>query len=408
MIPSGPDEAVTIVRDFTEQRRAEADSAGSPPSRRRCGAWRRWSPATPPPGEVFQSVTEEVCRLLGLRTAVLARFEEPVDGDDRRQVRRACPGGTSSATRSRSSEGAALEVLRTGAPTRVDYAELASETLHEFRALGYRGEVGVPITVAGATWGALVVVLHEDETIPPATEHRLRAFAELVAWPSRAPRRATSWPRRAPHRRGERRRAAPARAQPPRRRPAAARRALARAAAGAGEAPRRRPTRRSGCSRQLADELAQALDELRELAQGIHPAVLTERGLGRRSRCSPPRRRCRSSSTSSCRERLPEPVEAAAYYVVSEALANVAKYARRRRGERARRARRRPRGRRGRGRRRRRRRPERGPGLRGLRDRVEALGGQSGGRELARARHTRPRRAAGAGSGNLAAFARER
>ena len=74
-------------------------------------------------------------------------------------------------------------------------------------------------------------------------------------------------------------------------------------------------------------------------------------------------------------ERLPEPVEAAAYYLIAEALTNVAKYARRVRGARPRRRERRERPRRGVRRRRRRRRPGGGSGLRGLADRVEALGG---------------------------------
>jgi PAS domain S-box-containing protein len=77
---------------------------------------------------------------------------------------------------------------------------------------------------------------------------------------------------------------------------------------------------------QASDELAQALEELRELARGIHPAVLSDRGLGAAlealvSRTPLP------VELELVEARLPEPVEAAAYYVVSEALANVAKYA---------------------------------------------------------------------------------
>jgi signal transduction histidine kinase len=73
-------------------------------------------------------------------------------------------------------------------------------------------------------------------------------------------------------------------------------------------------------------ELSRALDELRELARGIHPAVLTDRGLeaaveGLARRSSIP------VTVDAIHERLPGPVEVAAYYVVSEALTNVAKYA---------------------------------------------------------------------------------
>jgi signal transduction histidine kinase len=75
-----------------------------------------------------------------------------------------------------------------------------------------------------------------------------------------------------------------------------------------------------------AEELAHALEELRELARGIHPAVLTDRGLGAALETLAARAPL-PVEVSLTEQRLPEPVEAAAYYVISEALANVAKYA---------------------------------------------------------------------------------
>ena len=86
------------------------------------------------------------------------------------------------------------------------------------------------------------------------------------------------------------------------------------------------PEQAVGLLGQASDELAQALEELRELARGIHPAVLSDRGLGAAlealvSRTPLP------VELELLDDRLPEPIEAAAYYVVSEALANVAKYA---------------------------------------------------------------------------------
>jgi signal transduction histidine kinase len=132
-------------------------------------------------------------------------------------------------------------------------------------------------------------------------------------------------------------------------------------------------------ARKILDEtrktLGTTLQELRELSQGIHPGILTERGLG------PALQELAYGSpvpielSVPIEERLPEPVEAAAYYVVAEALTNVAKYASAssvsvRVGSRNGRAvvevsddgvggad------------------PARGSGLRGLADRVEALGG---------------------------------
>jgi signal transduction histidine kinase len=75
------------------------------------------------------------------------------------------------------------------------------------------------------------------------------------------------------------------------------------------------------------DELARALEELRELARGIHPAVLTDRGLEAALEALAERAPLPVSLDQMPAERLPAPVEAAAYFVVAEALTNVAKYA---------------------------------------------------------------------------------
>jgi signal transduction histidine kinase len=123
------------------------------------------------------------------------------------------------------------------------------------------------------------------------------------------------------------------------------------------------------------DELQVAVNELRELARGVHPAILTEDGLGAALE-SLAARTPFPVDLETFEERVPAPVEAAAYFVASEALANVSKHAqasrahvlaRRRNGTveivveddgvgGAR--------------------PEQGSGLSGLTDRVEALGGK--------------------------------
>ena len=79
--------------------------------------------------------------------------------------------------------------------------------------------------------------------------------------------------------------------------------------------------------RQAGAELAGALEELRELARGIHPAILTERGLVAAlqmlaGRCGIP-----VDLSAELEDRLPAPVEAAAYYIVAEALTNATKHA---------------------------------------------------------------------------------
>jgi len=74
-------------------------------------------------------------------------------------------------------------------------------------------------------------------------------------------------------------------------------------------------------------ELMAGLAELRELARGIHPAVLTERGLDHALAGLAARAPLPVTISARLHERLPAPVEAAAYFVVMEALTNVAKYA---------------------------------------------------------------------------------
>ena len=75
------------------------------------------------------------------------------------------------------------------------------------------------------------------------------------------------------------------------------------------------------------DELAHALEELRELARGLHPAVLTDHGLRAAIEAVADRAPLPVAVDVPLDERLPETVEAAAYFVVCEALTNVAKYA---------------------------------------------------------------------------------
>jgi signal transduction histidine kinase len=74
-------------------------------------------------------------------------------------------------------------------------------------------------------------------------------------------------------------------------------------------------------------ELVEGLDELRELAHGIHPAVLDQGGLGIAVETLAARSPVPVTLDVTLHERLPEPVEIAGYFVVSEALTNVAKYA---------------------------------------------------------------------------------
>jgi signal transduction histidine kinase len=84
----------------------------------------------------------------------------------------------------------------------------------------------------------------------------------------------------------------------------------------------------AGLLDRAQEELRLSLAELRELARGIHPAVLTERGLEPALHSLVARAPVPVTVETRSAERLPGPVESAAYFVVSEALANVAKYSR--------------------------------------------------------------------------------
>ncbi|MEV0199240.1 CHASE3 domain-containing protein [Nonomuraea sp. NPDC050691] len=78
---------------------------------------------------------------------------------------------------------------------------------------------------------------------------------------------------------------------------------------------------------RLAEGLGEAVDELREMSRGIHPAILSEAGLGPALKTLARRSAVPVELELNVRARLPEPVEVAAYYVVSEALTNTAKHA---------------------------------------------------------------------------------
>lgn len=78
---------------------------------------------------------------------------------------------------------------------------------------------------------------------------------------------------------------------------------------------------------EASDQLGAAIDELRELARGIHPAVLSDRGLEPALQALCARATMPINLSVGLDERLPPSVEVAAYYTVAEALTNVAKYA---------------------------------------------------------------------------------
>jgi PAS domain S-box-containing protein len=280
--------------------------------------------ASTDPRQVFSIVTEEVARLLGAQSSNMVRFN---------------PGGTATVmggwskppianipigdTVAMDGDTAAARVYRTSAPARIDnYADLDGELAKRLVSLGFVSAVAGPIFLDGRLWGAVIVSSVEPEPPPVGAEQRIADFAELAAQAlanaeSRAAL-AASRARIVAAGDAERRRLE-------RNLHDGAQQRLVSLALTLRMAARRHPE--DPTLEQASEELTMALEELRELARGIHPAVLTERGLEPAVESLAARAPLPVEVSIDLGERLPGPVEAAAYYVVAEALANVAKYA---------------------------------------------------------------------------------
>ena len=277
------------------------------------------------PEEVFAAVAEEVGQLFLADVTNMCRYESDggftvvASAGDRFPVgSRWTLGGKNAVT----------IVFETGRPARMDsYADATGPFDAAIREKGVRSVVGTPVIVEGRLWGEMGVGSSLEQPLPADTEARLASFTELVA-------------------------TAVANAE--------SRAALAASRArivAAADETRRRIERdlHDGTQQQLvslmlemravqatvpaelgelgselahiAGGLTGVFDRVREISHGIHPAILSERGLqsalkalGRRS-AVPVELDLRAG------RRLPGPVEVAAYYAVSEALANAAKHA---------------------------------------------------------------------------------
>jgi signal transduction histidine kinase len=213
---------------------------------------------------------------------------------------------------------ASLRVLETGLPCRTE------ETSPE---LGDRFVIAAPVIVNARLLGALTAHRPGEDPFPAGAEIRLRNFSDLAAQ-SIANEQAHEEMRAS---RARIMRAADAAREKLERnlhdgaqqRLVAVSISLRLALSKLAESPTEAHSLLSAAS----DELTQAMEELRELARGIHPSVLTERGLGPAIQVLASRAPLPVTVENELDERLPSSVEAAAYYVVSESLTNVAKYA---------------------------------------------------------------------------------
>jgi PAS domain S-box-containing protein len=326
----GPPLFTGYLRDVTERRRDEEALRALAEQQ---AALRRVATTVASEAEaerVFAVVTEEVGRLLGAHTANMVCFQPDGAGlvvgawstGDVRTV----PLGTRVAL-----DGAtvAARILRSGRPERLDdYADVDGSTAELLRGLGFRAAVGAPVSLSGRLWGAVMVSTVEARPFPAGSEQRIADFGELVglALANAEAREALAASRAriveaadAERWRIERNLHDGAQQQ------LIAlslmlRRAEALLAEGDPDAP--------ALVRRAGDALADALAELRELARGIHPAVLTDRGLEPALEMLAGRSGIPCELAVTLDERLPPPVEAAAYYLVAEALANASKHAR--------------------------------------------------------------------------------
>jgi signal transduction histidine kinase len=278
------------------------------------------------PEQVFAAVTGEAGRLFAADIASLSRY---------------APDGTQTAAGVWDSTGAppvavgtrlplggrnvASLVFQTGRPARMDGFNDATGQLGELASeIGIRTAVGVPVSVAGELWGGMFVVTR-SEPLPADTEERLAAFAELVATAiANAEAQAEVTASRA---------RIVAAADQARRRIErdlhdGTQQRLVTLALKLRVAQAQAPPELGGQLEEAVADATGALDELRETARGIHPAILTDGGL--RPALKTLAGRCPVPVDLQVRAggRFPEPVETSAYYIVAEALTNAAKHAR--------------------------------------------------------------------------------
>jgi signal transduction histidine kinase len=280
-----------------------------------------------PPVEIFSAVSDEVARLFRAQAGVL-RFEHGDPAVVFVGVAKTLdiPVGT----RWEFEPGMALaEVYRTGCSARVDamdWPSVSGPVAGAARRLGIVSTVASPIVGEGRLWGA-VTVASTDALLPHDLEGRLEKFTELVAT---AIANAESRSELA----ASRRRIVAASDEARRRierdlHDGTQQRLVALGlAARTAEADARDAGSglQAGLSR-IAAGLADAVTELQELSRGIHPAILSERGLGPALRTLARRSAVPVDLDVTTSARFPEPIEVAAYYVASEALANAMKHA---------------------------------------------------------------------------------
>jgi signal transduction histidine kinase len=282
-----------------------------------------------PTVEVFEAVTREVGLQCDADLARMERFEP-----DHMVTGIAAWSRTGDAHLAVGSriplEGASIaaQVLETGEPARVDsFAGSSGPIADEARVLGVRSSVGCPIVVGDRAWGVIAASTTRTAPFPANTESHIANFTELVAMAvSNAEARAALVDSRA--------RLLTA-GDEARRRVAqdlhdGAQHHLVHTIVTLTLAQRAQQSDQGGARELVGEALAEAEmanDELRELAHGMLPQVLTRGGLAAGFEALVSRVRI-PVTVEVPDERFAREIEASAYFIVAEALTNVAKHSR--------------------------------------------------------------------------------
>ncbi len=286
--------------------------------------------ADPEPRRLFDTVCEEVGSVLGVESANVLRYED--DGTQTVVGAWAAsgapwfPGGDNVPIDGETVSGM---MRRSGTPQRVDnYAGVRGQLVKRLREVGIRSAVGAPVKVAGRIWGGIVASSGRTHAFPEGAENRLADFAELLtaalANVDAREQLAASRARIVEAGYEERRRLG-------RDLHDGAQQELVSAVLNLKLAQRRwgdDPDKARGLMEAALDQMEAGIRDLRELAAGIHPSVLTDRGLGAALETLASRSPVPVELSEVPSERLPAPVETTAYFVVAEALTNTAKHAR--------------------------------------------------------------------------------
>jgi signal transduction histidine kinase len=282
-----------------------------------------------PQGELFSSVIEEVARLFNADHTTMSRYDSDGTATIIAGWRREGDHLAIGTRRPLGGKNLITLVAERGESARIDdYTDVSGALAEVSGEIGSRSGVGAPILVEGRLWGAMIAGAAGDEPLPAHSEARLASFTDLMGIAiANAESRADLAASRA---------RIVATADETRRRierdlhDGAQQRlvslALGLRAAQAAVPPHLREL--EGELSRVADEFASVQDELREFARGIHPAILVEGGLGPALKALARRSPVPVMMALRAEARLSERVEIATYYVVSEALTNVAKHAR--------------------------------------------------------------------------------